>query len=227
MRANLQTKPDLLSNGSRKHLKVGITGGIGVGKSTVCSIFRHFGIPVYSADDRAKFLMNKDPQMIKHIRQAFGWDAYDRNDKLNRAYLSKIVFNDPRQLKILNSIVHPAVYKDYSDWVEAHEHLSPYSIKEAAIMLETDSYKLLDKIIVITSPINTRIERIIRRDYMKREEVLKRIQNQMSDKERLEKANFVIRNDGKHSLIEQCLKIHKELSLLCCPEDLATMNISA
>lgn len=169
--------------------------------------------------------MNNDPLIIKHIRQAFGWDAYDRNDKLDRAYLAKIVFNDPRQLKILNSIVHPAVYKDYSDWVETNQNLAPYSIKEAAIMLETDSYKQLDKIIVITSPINTRIERIIRRDYMKREEVLKRIQNQMSDKERLEKANFVIRNDGKHSLIDQCLAIHKELSRLCCPEGLAPSSV--
>ncbi len=200
---------------NQRHLKAGITGGIGVGKSTVCKIFTRLNIPVYQADDRAKFLMNNDEDIIKKVRQAFGWDAYDRQNKLNRPYLAKVVFNDPRQLKILNAIVHPAVLQDYNDWVKAQEDIAPYSIKEAAIMFETDSYKQLDRIIVVTSPINTRIERIMKRDHMKRDEVLKRIENQMTDKERLEKADYVIRNDGKHSLIKQCLEIHHEILQLC------------
>lgn len=199
----------------KRHLKAGITGGIGVGKSTVCKIFMRLNIPVYQADDRAKFLMNNDEDVIKKVRQAFGWDAYDRQNKLNRSYLAKVVFNDPRQLKILNAIVHPVVLKDYDNWVKAQEGLAPYSIKEAAIMFESDSYKQLDRIIVVTSPINTRIDRIMKRDHLKREEVLKRIENQMTDKERLEKADYVIRNDGQHSLIKQCLEIHQEILQLC------------
>lgn len=194
------------------HLKVGITGGIGVGKSTVCSIFSQFGIPVYNADIRAKQLMHESPDLKRSIRQAFGWDTYDKNDQLNRAYLAKIVFNDPQQLNILNAIVHPAVFKDYNTWVEKMAKADfPYSIKEAALMFETDSHRQMDKIIVVTSPINTRLDRIMRRDHMKREEVLKRIEHQLSDKERLERADYVIKNSGKESLILQCLHLHHEI----------------
>jgi dephospho-CoA kinase len=194
------------------HLKVGITGGIGVGKSTVCSIFEQFGIPVYYADVRAKMLMHEDPELKKSIRQAFGWDTYDKKDILNRPYLAKVVFNDPNQLNILNSIVHPAVFEDYNNWTVEQEKLkTPYSIKEAALMFETNSHKQMNKIIVVTSPINTRIERIMKRDHMKREEVLKRIENQLSDKERIERADFVIKNSGKDSIILQCLNLHKQL----------------
>lgn len=194
------------------HLKIGITGGIGVGKSTVCSIFEQLGVPVYYADIRAKQLMHESADLKKSIRQAFGWDTYDKKDNLNRAYLAKIVFNDPVQLNVLNSLVHPAVFRDYHDWVEKMALARhPYSIKEAALMFETDSYKQMDKIIVVTCPINIRIERIMKRDHMKRDEVLKRIENQLSDKERLERANFLIKNSGKDSLILQCLNIHKQI----------------
>jgi dephospho-CoA kinase len=194
------------------HLKVGITGGIGVGKSTICSIFEQFEIPVYYADIRAKMLMHEDPELKKRIRQAFGWDTYDKKDNLNRPYLAKVVFNDPNQLNILNSIVHPAIFEDYNNWVIDQEKLKiAYSIKEAALMFETDSHKQMDKIIVVTSPINTRIDRIVKRDHMKREEVLKRIENQLSDKERLERADYVIKNSGKDSVILQCLNLHKQL----------------
>jgi dephospho-CoA kinase len=197
------------------HFKIGITGGIGVGKSTVCSIFEQLGVPIYYADIRAKQLMHESPELKKNIRQAFGWDTYDKKDHLNRSYLSKIVFNDPVQLNLLNSLVHPAVFRDYNDWLKKIEEADfPYSVKEAALMFETDSYKQMDQIIVVTCPINTRIERIMKRDHMKREEVLKRIENQLSDKDRLERANFVIKNSGKDSLILQCLSIHKQLLIL-------------
>jgi dephospho-CoA kinase len=112
-------------------------------------------------------------------------------------------------------LVHPAVFRDYNDWLKKIEEADfPYSVKEAALMFETDSYKQMDQIIVVTCPINTRIERIMKRDHMKREEVLKRIENQLSDKDRLERANFVIKNSGKDSLILQCLSIHKQLLIL-------------
>lgn len=194
------------------HLKVGVTGGIGVGKSTVCSIFEKLGIPVYYADQRAKVLMHENAELKKNIRQAFGWDTYDKNDNLNRAYLAKVVFNDPAQLSILNSIVHPAVFSDYNEWVAEQEKKEyPYSIKEAALMFETESHKQMNKIIVVTSPINIRLDRITKRDHLKRDEVLKRIENQLSDKERLERADFVIKNSGKNSIILQSLDIHRQL----------------
>lgn len=206
-----------------RHIKAGITGGIGAGKSTVCRIFEHFGTPVYYADQRAKDLMNSDPELKRKIRQAFGWDTYDKNEKLDRQYLAKIVFNNPRLLAILNHIVHPAVFEDYKVWVKKKAREGhAYSIKEAALMFETESYRQLDKIIVVTSPIDVRIVRIMKRDHMKREEVLKRMKNQVSDKERMAKADYVIRNSGDFSLIEQSLDIHHELILLSKNLDVVT-----
>lgn len=204
-----------------KHIKVGITGGIGVGKSTVCRIFEQLKVPIYNADTRAKELMNSDEELKKKIRQAFGWDAYDKSGRLDRQYLAKIVFNSPKLLDILNKIVHPAVFHDYNSWVAqkaAEGH--PYSIKEAALMFETDSYKQLDRIIVVTCPIDVRIERIMKRDHMKRDEVLKRMENQLTDKERLAKADYIIKNSGDFSLIEQSLAIHHELIELSQKQDL-------
>ncbi|MCB9263295.1 MAG: dephospho-CoA kinase [Flavobacteriales bacterium] len=191
------------------YLKIGITGGIGSGKSTVCNIFSHLGIPVYNADNRAKQLMHEDETLKKNIRLAFGWDAYNKEGELDRAYLSKLVFNNPAQLKILNQIVHPAVFNDYENWSKKQEEAGhPYSIKEAALLIEAQSYKNLDKLIVVTSPIDVRLDRITKRDNLRREEVLKRIENQLSDKERLKHADFVIKNSSSFSLIKQVLKLH-------------------
>lgn len=197
------------------HLKVGITGGIGSGKTTACHLFAEHGVPIYNADDRAKELMQEDAGLRKHIRQAFGWDSYDKNDQLNRAYLAKIVFNNPQQLKILNAIVHPAVFEDYEKWVvEQTNNGSPYSIKEAALMVESGSYQKLDKLIVVTAPIDVRLERTMKRDHMKREEVLKRMQNQVSDRERLEKADFILKNSNDYSMEDQILELHNKLLAL-------------
>jgi len=193
-----------------RHLKIGITGGIGSGKSTVCSIFEHLGAPIYNADNRAKQLMQEDEDLKKKLRLAFGWDVYDKEDKLDREYLAKIVFNNPPQLRILNQIVHPAVFDDYAAWVkEQEEKGAPYSVKEAALLVEAHSYKKLDKLIVVTCPIDTRLERIMKRDNIRREEVLKRIENQLSDKDRLDHADYVIKNAPSFSLIEQVLELHK------------------
>lgn len=192
-----------------KHLKVGVTGGIGSGKSTVCSIFEHLGVPVYNADNRAKQLMAESEELKKKLRLAFGWDVYDKNDNLDREYLAKIVFNNPPQLRILNHIVHPAVFEDYAAWVAdqiAAGH--PYSVKEAALLVEAESYKELDKLIVVTCPIDIRLERITKRDGIRREEVLKRIENQLSDKDRLVHADHVIKNATNFSLIKQVLVLH-------------------
>jgi dephospho-CoA kinase len=148
--------------------------------------------------------------LVKSIKDAFGWDAYTRSNELNREYLAKIVFNNQEKLDILNSIVHPKVGKDYEQWTIENRD-KPYSIKEAALLFEAKSYKFLHKIIVVTCPIDILIDRILKRDHVKREDVLKRISKQMTDKERLEKADYVILNDGKKSLIEQTLAIHNQI----------------
>lgn len=205
-----------------KHLKIGVTGGIGSGKSTVCSIFEHLGVPVYNADNRAKQLMSDDEELKKKLRLAFGWDVYDKNDNLDREYLAKIVFNNPPQLRILNHIVHPAVFDDYANWVKDQSdagHL--YSVKEAALLVEAESYKELDKLIVVTCPIDIRLERITKRDGIRREEVLKRIENQLSDKDRLEHADYVIKNATNFSLIKQVLVLHKTFTEELSPKSVA------
>lgn len=193
-----------------QHLRIGITGGIGAGKSTVCQIFEKIGIPIYDADSRAKWLMSNDNELKKNIKENFGWDAYSRKEELNREYLAKVVFNNQDQLNILNGLVHPAVKQDYEHWTTDHRD-KPYSIKEAALLFESNSYLNLHKVIVVTSPIEMRIDRILKRDHVKKEDILKRIQNQSTDKERLSKADWVIYNDGKRSLIEQAIHIHQEI----------------
>lgn len=194
-----------------EHLKIGVTGGIGSGKSTVCSIFEHLGVPIYYADNRAKQLMAESEDLKKKLRLAFGWDVYNKNEELDREYLAKIVFNNPPQLKILNQIVHPAVFDDYKAWVQEQIELGhPYSVKEAALLVEAKSYKELDKLIVVTCPIDVRLERITKRDGIRREEVLKRIENQLSDKDRLQHADYVIKNATNFSLIRQVLTLHKQ-----------------
>ena len=193
-----------------QHLRIGITGGMGAGKSTVCKIFSQIGISIYDADSRAKWLMNNNPELKEAIRKSFGWDSYTRKDDLNRDYLAKVVFNNEEKLKNLNSIVHPAVMKDFELWTQEHKD-EPYSLKEAALLFESDSYKNLHKVIVINSPIETRIDRVVKRDHVKREDVLKRIENQSTDRERMEKADWIIYNDGINSLIEQAMKIHRQI----------------
>ncbi|MDG1757455.1 MAG: dephospho-CoA kinase [Bacteroidia bacterium] len=193
-----------------QHLRIGITGGIGAGKSTVCKIFNQIGIPIYDADFRAKWLMNNNPELKEAIRKSFGWDSYTRKDDLNRDYLGKVVFNNEEKLKNLNNIVHPAVIIDFELWTQEHKH-EPYSLKEAALLFESNSYKNLHKVIVINSPIETRIERVVKRDHVKREDVLKRIENQSTDRERMEKADWIIYNDGIRSLIEQTMNIHNKI----------------
>ncbi len=193
-----------------QHLRIGITGGMGAGKSTICKIFGQLGVSIYDADSRAKWLMNNDADLKKAITDNFGWDSYTRKDELNREYLAKVVFNNEEKLAMLNSIVHPAVKKDYELWTIDHKD-EPYSLKEAALLFESESYKSLHKVIVVTCPIETRIERIMKRDHVKREDILKRIQNQSSDRERMNKADWVIYNDGVNSLINQTMEIHQTI----------------
>jgi dephospho-CoA kinase len=191
-------------------LKVGITGGMGSGKTTVCKIFETLGIPVYYADDRAKYLMINDTELRQKIIAIFGANAYQKDGELNRKYISNIAFKAPEKLKMLNKAVHPAVKTDGEIWHKGQKNV-PYTLKEAALLFESGSYKSLDKIITVVAPLEIRINRILERDKTTREAIMSRIKNQLSDEEKVAQSDFVIYNDGKQSLIKQVLNIHYEL----------------
>ncbi len=193
-------------------LKVGVTGGIGSGKSTVCKMFMVLGIPVYDADSRAKILMAGDPVLIAAIKKAFGEEAYHRDGSVNRGYLSEKIFRDPEALQKMNRLVHPRVAGDFERWAVRQIGV-PYIIKEAALLFESGSYKMLDKVITVTAPESLRIRRVLLRDHHRtRKQVEEIIRNQMPERKKAEMADFVIINDEHHFLIDQVLKIHELLS---------------
>jgi dephospho-CoA kinase len=188
-------------------LKIGITGGIGSGKSTVCKVFKALGIPVYHADDSARTITDRNLEVIAQIKQAFGDDMY-ANGLLNRPKMAALVFNNPEELAKLNSIVHPAVRAELPVWLEANNN-APYMLYEAAILFESGAYKLVDKSILVAADEEARIERVMQRDNVGREEVLNRVKNQWGDKEKLELANYVIWNEGNEPVIAQVLALDK------------------
>ena len=193
-------------------IKVGITGGIGSGKSLVCQIFNCLGIPVYDADSRAKKLMTGDKHVKNAIIHLLGKEAYFKNGKLNRSFIAQNVFSNAERLKSLNGIVHPAVAADGEAWFRIQEKEGkPYAIKEAALLIESQSFKTLDKLIVVTAPTELRIARVIERDQSTRDQVIARISKQMRDEDRLPFADFIINNDENNSLIFQVLQIHQQL----------------
>lgn len=183
---------------------IGLTGGIGSGKTMVAEYIKSLGIPVYVADDEARRLMNTD-KVIEAICAAFGNDVID-NGILNRDKLAQIVFNNPEKLQKLNSIVHPEVKKHFDIWVKKHKN-SPFVFKEAAILFESGSYKYCDAVITITAPLETRLQRVINRDKTDRESVLKRMQNQWTDEQRIAKSNYVIHNLSIDATKEQVKEI--------------------
>ncbi len=194
-----------------KVLKVGITGGIGSGKTTVSNIFRALGIPVYDADSRAKWLMAHDEALKKDLISNFGDKTFTPSGALDRKYLAGTVFGDPGQLRLLNSLVHPAVGEDARKW---HARLTgiPYSLKEAALLYESGSFRDLDYVIVVTAPAETRVQRVMRRDGVSRDAVEARMRNQWPEAEKAARADFLIQNDGKKRLIPQVLDIHRVLT---------------
>lgn len=189
----------------------GITGGIGSGKSTAAKFFEELGIPVYNSDTRAKTIQNENSEVKVKIIAAFGEEAYNENG-LNKPYLSKQVFQNNEKLKLLNSIVHPAVFQDFEDWKKAQK--SDIVMKEAAILIESGSYKDCDVVISVVVDVETRIARTIQRDGLSREEILARINNQISDEERITKSDFIIDNNGdlahlKNEVKQTFIKIKK------------------
>ncbi len=190
-------------------LKVGVTGGIGSGKSTACLIFEKLGVPIYNSDNRAKELMTESDSLVLAIKEAFGEKVYSGKE-LNRPVLASIVFADKKKLELLNSLVHPAVGEDYVNWLRQYKE-EKYTIKEAALLFEAGIYKTLDKVILVTCPVEERVNRVMKRDKADRDSVLQRINNQWPEEEKLKLTDFVLNNDGETLLIPQVLKIHKEL----------------
>jgi len=194
-------------------LKIGITGGIGVGKSTVSQLFKTLGVPVYNSDERAKWLMNHNHDLKVKIKKLLGDNAYKNNEEVNREVIATKVFNDEALLNQLNELVHPAVKKDYLDWSTSILN-NKYSLKESALLFETGMYKELDKNILVVAPLHLRIGRVMKRDGISQELVEQRIKNQLPEEEKIPLADFIIYNDESTSLIEQVLTIHQEISQL-------------
>ncbi len=191
-------------------LKIGITGGIGSGKSTVAAVFEVLGIPVYYADSRAKWLMVNDQKLMTSIKNIFGTDAYLMDGSLNRPLIAKIAFNNPEKLKKLNALVHPVVKLDYEHWHRQQKNV-PYTLKEAALLFESGSAHELDAVIEVFAAQKIRINRVRKRDGLTRKQVLSRIRNQMPESEKRKLADFVLLNDGKNGLIKQVLDLHQRL----------------
>lgn len=188
-------------------LKVGITGGIGSGKSVVCRIFGILGIPVFDADTEAKRLMVTDDGLVEAIQEAFGSEAYHRDGSLNRGYLAAKVFGDAAQLNRLNALVHPVVIQAGETWAISQK--APYTIKEAALMFESGSFKLNRYNILVTAPEEVRIARVMERDNITAEQVRARMARQWTDDAKMKLADFVIVNDGVRAIIPQVLALDR------------------
>jgi dephospho-CoA kinase len=188
-------------------LKIGLTGGIGSGKSTVARVLELLGIPVYYADDRAKMLMNTDAGLRQHIITAFGDGAYT-GDKLNRKYIASVVFNDKEKLKLLNSFVHPATIADSEKWMQSQT--TPYAVREAALIFESKVNLQLDYVVGVSAPLLLRIQRLTERDTVSPEEIEKRISSQMNEDEKMALCDFVIMNDEMQPVIPQVITLHEK-----------------
>lgn len=189
-------------------LKIGLTGGIGSGKTTVAQIFEVLAIPVYYADQAARDLMNQDPELKKQIISAFGPEVY-KEGELNRTYLGSMVFSDAEKLVLLNEMVHPVTLRDAETWMQNQKTL--YAIKEAALIFEAGLEKFFDYIIGVTAPESLRLERVMTRDQTSAEKVKQRMRQQMDEDEKISRCDYVIVNDGKQVILPQVLKIHEAL----------------
>ncbi|MEO5682121.1 MAG: dephospho-CoA kinase [Chitinophagaceae bacterium] len=196
-------------------IRVGITGGMGSGKSTVAAIFSTLGIPVYLADDAAKRLMNEDESLKAQLRKHFGEATYV-NGQLNRSYLAAEVFGNKEKLALLNSMVHPVTIIDGEKWMQRQN--SAYAIKEAAIIFESGSQRYLDYIIGVSAPVTLRIFRSMKRDNLSKEEVNARMNRQMDDSIKMKLCDAVIVNDEQQAVLPQVLKVHEQLLKLAAGE---------
>ena len=192
-------------------LTIGLTGGIGSGKSTVAKIFETLGIPVFNSDIEAKKLLLFNDEVKKLVKAKF--ESAFENNQLNKTKLAQLVFNDKTALNQLNQIIHPEVKKVFLQWVEANK-TAPFVVKEAAILIETELHKELDKLILLTAPTSLRIQRVIARDEIAEQEVIERMNNQLSDEKKIPFADFVIQNDDKTLVVPQVIKIYDSLIVI-------------
>lgn len=192
-------------------LKIGLTGGIGSGKSTVARIFEVLGIPVYYADDAAKRMMNEDEELKQKIQQQFGNDIY-KDGKLDRKKMADIVFASPDKLNQLNALIHPATIKDAERWMQ--KQTTPYTLKEAALIFESGAQEHLDYVIGVTAPAPLRIQRTMQRDGVSREEVIARMDKQMDETIKMKLCDFVLVNDEQEMLLPQVIALHEKLLML-------------
>lgn len=190
-------------------LKIGITGGIGSGKSLVSRIFNLLGVPVYDADSRAKSIMTTDGILVSQIKKEFGVLSFRADGSVNREYLAEHVFSDSERLKMLNSIVHPRVGEDFNRWVREQD--SDYVLKEAALLFEAGSNTTLDKVIVVSAPEELRINRVLQRDKHRTAEQIKDIiRNQLKEEEKLKLSDYIVVNDESKPVIPQVVALHKQ-----------------
>lgn len=187
--------------------KIGLTGNIGSGKTTVSSFFKILDVPVYNSDQRAKWLMSNDFSLKSAISSYFGSEAYSSNNQLNTVFISNIVFNDLQKLNYLNGLVHPLVASDFDKWCISHSK-ADYVIKEAAVLFKSNSYKSLDKVICVVASDNLRLKRVVERDNMSESEIRLRMDKQLSQSDLISRCDFVIDNEETILLSTQILKIH-------------------
>jgi dephospho-CoA kinase len=196
-------------------LRVGITGGIGSGKSTVAKVFEVLGIPIYDADSAAKRIMNEDEQLREQLIQHFGPETYT-NGILNRKHLASLVFNNPGKLELLNSLVHPVTIRDSERWMQ--RQTTPYALKEAALIFESGANANLDYVIGVSAPDALRIHRTMQRDQVTRDEVLARMRKQIKQAIKMRLCDFVIVNDEQQAVIPQVMALHQQLLTLANTE---------
>lgn len=189
-------------------LRIGLTGGIGSGKTTVAAIFEVLGIPVYYADKSAQRLMNEDPLLKNQITELLGEECY-KNGQLDKSFVREQIFNDDIKRTRLNQLVHPITIQDAAEWMKKQR--SPYAIKEAALVFESHSEHELDFVIGVEADEQTRMERVVQRDQITILEAKQRMASQMNEKEKLNRCDFIINNDDQHSLIEQVIQLHHKL----------------
>lgn len=188
-------------------MKIGITGGIGSGKTFICQLFKALAVPVYNADDEAKKLMNTDLRIRESLIATFGEATY-KDGMLDRAFLAQQIFSDKEKLELVNGIVHPIVIQAARDWAEQQK--ARYSLKEAALLFESGSYKDLDYTILVTAPLSVRVQRVMERDGVTEEQVMERISKQLTDEEKIKMADFIIINDGITPLLPQVWSLHQK-----------------
>ena len=192
-------------------MKLGITGGIGSGKTSVCRVFNVLGISVFSADAEAREIMDSDPEIIEKVKRITGTDLY-ASGSLARMELAGLIFNNENLLKEINAVVHPVVFEHFRIWEKSVS--APYVIMEAAILFESRASELVDRIVTVVAPVEERIERVVRRNNLTREQVISRMKNQLNDEDKIRRSDYIIYNSEHEMIIPSILKIHEEIILL-------------